>query len=111
MRSSTRLFASRQAWDDARRRRMIEDLALVLQSVLDARARVMLELNVAADALDAVVAGLPCMREPTVAPLHGAAGFAVKAAVPRRELPALIPQIKLRGGTDIVISPLSQVVP
>ena len=29
---------------------------------------------------------LPSMREPTVAPLHGAEGFAVKSAVPRDEL-------------------------
>ena len=53
---------------------------------------------------------LPCMREPTVAPLHGNAGFAVKAAVPRADLPRLIPEIKARGGTDIVVTELAQIV-
>ena len=50
-----------------------------------------------------VVAILPCMREPTISPLHHDAGFAVKAAVPRTDLPELIRAIKERGGTDIVV--------
>jgi len=111
MRSSTRLFASRAAWADPLKRAVIEDLALVLRSVLDARDRVMIELNVVAGRLDEVVRGLPCMREPTISPLYGDAGFAVKAAVPRATLPELIPHLKACGGTDLVISPVAQVVP
>ena len=84
---------------------------LVLRSVLAARTRVMLELNVAQDRLEAVIERLPCMRRPTVAPLHGESGYAVKAAVPREELPALIPDLKERGGTDIVVTALNQMVP
>ena len=71
----------------------------------------MFEVNVPADKLDAVVAVLPCMREPTVSPLHHNQGYAVKAAVPRDGLPLLIPAVKARGGTDIVVSALSQIVP
>jgi len=111
MTSSTRLFAGRRAWEHPAKRKRIEDLALVLRSVLDARARVMLELNVSAGRLDAVVAVLPCMRHPTISPLHGDGGFAVKAAVPRDRLASLIPLLKDAGGADIVISPIGQVVP
>lgn len=109
--SSTRLYASRAAYADPARRTRIDNLALVLRSVLEARQRVMLEVNVAPERLEAVVGALPCMREPTIAPLHAGAGFAVKAAVPRRLLPSVIPEIKARGGTDLVISPIAQVVP
>jgi ATP phosphoribosyltransferase len=111
MRSSTRLYASRNAFADPARRAAIEDLRIVLAAVLEARRRVMLEVNVDRERLDAVVAALPCMREPTIAPLHGDAGFAVRAAVPRGELPRLIPAIKARGGTDIVVGELTQIVP
>lgn len=111
MRSSTRLYASRAAWDDPARRGRIDDLALLLRSVLDARRRVMLELNVPRERLEEVCAVLPCMREPTISPLHADSGYAVKAAVPRADLPRLIPALRARGGTDIVISPISQVVP
>jgi ATP phosphoribosyltransferase len=71
----------------------------------------MLEVNVGTDQLEAVVMVLPCMREPTISPLHGSGGFAVKAAVPRADLPALIRRIKEAGGTDIVVSQLAQIVP
>jgi ATP phosphoribosyltransferase len=111
MRSSTRLFAHPRALDGATKRARIETLVLLLRSVLDARQRVMLEVNVTPDCLKAVIAVLPCMREPTMAPLHGDQGFALKAAVPRADLPRVIPEIKARGGTDIVVTALAQIVP
>ena len=111
MRSSTRLYACPRSLDDARKRARIEHLVVLVRSVLDARKRVMLEVNVPSDRLEDVVAVLPCMREPTIAPLHHEAGFAVKAAVPRADLPALIRAIKERGGTDIVVFSIAQIVP
>jgi ATP phosphoribosyltransferase len=111
MRSSTRLYAHPRALDDPLKRARIETLVLLLRSVLDARERVMVEVNVSADCLEAVIAVLPCMREPTMAPLHGDQGFALKAAVPRKDLPRVIPEIKAKGGTDIVVSALAQIVP
>ncbi len=111
MRSSTRLFAHPAAMEDPQKRASIERIAMLLLSVIEARKRVMVEVNVSAAHLEAVVGALPCMREPTISPLHGAAGFAVKAAVPRELLPSVIPEIKARGGTDIVVSALGQIVP
>jgi ATP phosphoribosyltransferase-like protein len=58
-----------------------------------------------------VIEILPRMREPTIASLHGESGLAVKAAVPREALPELIPALKDRGATDIVVSRLEQIVP
>jgi ATP phosphoribosyltransferase len=110
-RSSTRLYASPAALEDAGRRAAIEGLVLILRAVLEARRRVMLEVNVSAENLEALVAILPCMREPTISTLHGDAGFAVKVAVPKGDVPRLVPEIKARGGTDIVVTALSQIVP
>ena len=108
--STTRLYASPEAMKDPVKRAIAEELVLLLRGVLDARKRVMVELNVPADRLEAVIEVLPCMREPTIASLHHGAGFAVKVAVPREKLPKLIVEIKRRGGTDIVVSALSQIV-
>ncbi len=110
MPSSTRLYANPRALDDPARRRRIDDLVLLLNSVLVARHRVMLEVNASADCLDAVVRALPSMRQATVAPLFGNGGYAVKAAVPRDALPLVIPAVKAAGGTDLVVSVLSQIV-
>ena len=111
MRSSTRLYAHRAALDEPVRRRFIDDLVLLINSVLEARRRVMLEVNASAACLDAVVAVLPSMRQATVARLFGDGGYAVKAAVPRELLPQVIPAVKAAGGTDVVVSTLSQIVP
>lgn len=111
MQSSTRLYANPRALDDPTRRRRVEDLVLLLRSVLDARRRVMLEVNASAECLDAVVAALPAMRRATVSPLFGNNGYAVKAAVPREDLPRVIPAVKAAGGTDVVVSRLAQIVP
>ena len=109
--SSTRLYASRQAMDDPYRKERIMDLALLLESVLHARRRVMIEVNAPAERLQALVELLPSMREATVAPLYGSQGYAVRAAVPRVDLPTIIPAIKAAGGTDVVVTNLSQIVP
>ncbi|MGH8951197.1 MAG: ATP phosphoribosyltransferase [Acidimicrobiia bacterium] len=111
MSSSTRLYASPEAVADPEKKTAIDGLVLSLRSVLEARKRIMLELNVSLQDLDAVIEALPSMREPTVAMLHGGAGMAVKAAVPRIELPRLIPRLKQLGATDIAVSRLEQIVP
>ena len=110
MRSSTRFYANPRALDDARHRERIEDLVLVIESVIEARRRVMLELNVDAGGLDDLVAVLPCMRRPTVARLHGDGGYAIRVAVLRDALPTLIPLVKARGGTDLVVTAPGQIV-
>lgn len=110
MQSSTRLYASRRALSSPPLARAIEDFALLVRSALDARARVMLELNCPPGALESLVAALPCMRTPTVSPLHGGLGFAIKAAVPRLELARLVPALKSLGATDLVVTEISQLV-
>ncbi|MGE0712352.1 MAG: ATP phosphoribosyltransferase [Planctomycetota bacterium] len=110
LRSSTRFYASRQAWEDPARRARIEDIVTLLGAVLAARRRVILEVNVSAAALEAVVALLPCLRHPTVAPLHGEEGYAVKAAVPRDQIAALIPRLRAAGGTDVLVASIQQIV-
>ena len=109
--SSTRLFASRRAAEDPAKRARIDELVLLLSSVLEARQRMVVEVNVPADRLESVVAAMPCMREPTMAPLHGGGGYAVKAAVRKADLTRVIPEIKRLGGTDILVTAPSQIVP
>jgi ATP phosphoribosyltransferase len=109
--SSTRLYASLGAVGDPDKKVAIDGLVLSLKSVLEARKRVMLELNVSLEDLEAVIAALPSMREPTMATLHGGSGMAVKSAVPRGDLPRLIPLLKQLGATDIAVSKLEQIVP
>lgn len=109
-RSSTRLFASKQALADPEKKAAIDTFVLLLQSVLDARARSLLNFNVAADKLEEVLEGLPSMRAPTVTQLRGAEGFAVSTAVPTGDVPGLVPVLKAHGATDILVLPIQQLV-
>lgn len=110
MTSSTRLFANPDALEDSFKADGIERFRLLIQSVLDGRRRVMLEVNVSHDNLESVVDALPAMRRPTVSPLHSEEGYAVKAAVPKDQVTELVPELKRAGGTDIVITDFSQIV-
>jgi ATP phosphoribosyltransferase len=72
---------------------------------------VLLEMNVPRDRLDAVVKALPAMRSPTVAPLHGETGFAVKVAVDRDVVRTLVPLVKSLGASDILEYSLGKIIP
>ena len=109
--SSTHFVASKAAMANAEKRRRIEELVMLFKAVLDGRDRVMLEMNVAKAKFQEMVAGLPAMRSPTVAPLYGDDGYAVKIAVKKSEVPDLIPHLKKAGATDIVEYDLRKVVP
>jgi ATP phosphoribosyltransferase-like protein len=111
MRSSTRFFASHAAMKNPAKRETIDHLLMLLKSVLNARQRVMIEVNVDEQNLEAVISILPGLRQPTISSLHGAGCFAVKAAVPKLDLPNLIPLIKENGGSDLVVTKISQLVP
>ncbi|MDR3301188.1 MAG: ATP phosphoribosyltransferase [Spirochaetaceae bacterium] len=117
LRSSTKFFASKAALQDKEKRTYIEELAMLFRAVLEARERVMLEMNVIESKYRELICGLPAMRSPTVAPLYnenggeGGGGFAVKIAVRKNEVPALIPHLKRLGATDIVEYDLRKVVP
>jgi ATP phosphoribosyltransferase len=109
--SSTRFVASRKALADKEKRNRIEELAMLFKAVLDGRDKVMLEMNVMKDRFAELAAGLPAMRSPTVAPLYGDDGYAVKIAVKKHEVPDLIPRLKKLGAADIVEYDLRKVVP
>lgn len=111
MTSSTRLYASPKALENPELSARIEDFTLLLRSVLAARERVLVEVNVGRGDLASLIEVLPSMRQPTVASLHNGEGFAIRSAVPREELPRLIPALKARGGTDIVVSTPTQITP
>ena len=70
----------------------------------------MLEMNVSEENFEALVEGLPSMRSPTVSPLFGGNGYAIKTAVTKSEVPTLLPKLQSLGATDIVEYELRKVM-
>ncbi len=110
MTSSTRMYASKEALKDPAKKQKIMELKMLFESVLNARGRVMLEMNVAKDKFDNLIKALPSMKSPTVSPLFGDDGYAVKIAVKKSEVPTLLPKLQSLGATDILEYALRKVV-
>ncbi len=110
MTSSTRMYASKEALKDPFKKQKIMELKMLFESVLNARSRVMLEMNVSRDNFDDLMKILPSMKSPTVSPLFGDGGFAVKIAVKKSEVPTLLPKLQQHGATDILEYALRKVM-
>jgi ATP phosphoribosyltransferase len=109
--STTRLYASQSAVHETKTKRRIDDLVMLLQAVLEARSRVMLDLNVQEENLQTVFSFLPSMHQPTLSPLSDTGWFAVRSAVPRSQLAEIIPRLKQAGACDIVTTRPEQIIP
>ncbi len=100
--SHTVLIAGKPALADDWKKAKIDQIALLLQSALTARHKVLLKLNVASENLDAVVALLPSLHAPTINRLADADWSAVETVVDGHEVRSLIPQLKAAGAEGIL---------
>ena len=110
MESSTRMYASKEAMKDPAKKQKIMELKMLFEAVLAARDKVMLEMNVSKKNFDKLVAAIPSMKSPTVSPLYGDDGYAIKIAVKKGEVPTLLPRLRELGATDILEYALRKVL-
>ena len=108
--STTQLIANVDAWQDPEKRRKIEDIALLLQGAIAALDRVGLMLNVRVEDLDAVLAVLPALRNPTVSHLSDEGWLAVNTILEERVVRRIIPRLKEARAEGIVEFPLNKIV-
>jgi ATP phosphoribosyltransferase len=110
MKSTTRFICNRKAYENPIKRQKLDEMTMLMKSSLMAREKVLLEMNVSKEDFARVVADLPCMKSPTVSQLHNEEGFAIKVAVPSKEVPALIPRLVALGARDILEYRLEKIV-
>jgi len=110
LQTHTVLIANREAMRDTWKRRKIENIALLLNSALLARDKVLLKMNVASANLDAVVEKLPSLHAPTINRLHGDDWHAVETVVSQRAVRELIPELKQAGAEGILEFELRKMV-
>jgi ATP phosphoribosyltransferase len=108
--SHTELITNSAAYADAEKRAAMEDIALLLRGVIQARGNVLLKLNVPAGKLAAVSQMLPAMSSPTVTALASGDMNAVETVVPKRGVNTLIPALKAAGAQDILEVPISKII-
>lgn len=110
MESTTRFICNKQTLEDTWKKRKLDQIVMLMNGALNANRRVLLEMNVPGKCFEKVVAFLPCMKAPTVSPLHNEEGYAIKAAVPIDEVPRLIPKLREMGARDILEYKLEKIV-
>jgi ATP phosphoribosyltransferase len=108
--SSTRLIANKEAYKDPWKKKKIENIALLLQSSINATARVGLKMNVSFENLDSLVSVLPAMKKPTISQLINGSGSAVEIIVEEKIVRDFIPLLIENGATDIIEYPLNKVI-
>lgn len=107
--SYTEVVANRASHADPAKRHAMGQLMTLLNGALEARTKVLLKLNVAAEHYEAVLAVLPAAKSPTVSELAGG-GFAVESVVEKRQINLVIPALKDAGATDLLEIPIAKIV-
>jgi ATP phosphoribosyltransferase len=107
--SYTEVIANPAAHADPDKRHAMGQLMTLLYGVLEARGKVLLKLNIAAESLQAVLDVLPSAKSPTIAEL-ARGGFAVESVVEKRYINLVIPALRDAGATDLLEIPIAKIV-
>ena len=110
MQTNTQLIVNHEAWQDPQKRAKIEQIALLLKGALKGDQMVGLKMNVPQGRLDTIVATLPSLNAPTVAPLYQSDWFSVEIVVGSDVVRDLIPKLLNAGAEGIIEYPLNKVV-
>ncbi len=110
LQSTTRFIANRESYASEWTRNKIDNIALMLQSCLEAEGKVGLMMNVHRDNLTAVVDSLPALQTPTVSHLSDPDWVAVSTIVDENLVRTAIPQLKASGARGIVEFPISKII-
>ena len=107
--SYTEVVVNKQSFADPEKRAAMDDLMTLLNGALEARGKVLLKVNVAADQRDDVLAALPSAKSPTVNQLANG-DYAIETVVEKNGINLLIPALRAAGATDLLEIPITKIV-
>lgn len=108
--TNTVLIANKVSWENPAKRKKIENIALLLTSALEANSKVGLKLNIKKSKLEAILADLPALRNPTINRLTDESWVAIDTILDEKVVREIIPELKERGAEGIIEYPLNKVV-
>ena len=110
LQSTTRFIANHKAYRDPWKKTKLDNISLMLLSCLNAEGKVGLMMNVARDHLDDVLAILPALQKPTISALSDPNWVDVITIVEESVVRNIVPQLKAKGATGIVESPINKLI-
>jgi len=116
--SSTKLIANKESWRDNEKRTAINEISILLMSVIRAENKTLIKMNVFEQDVARIVAALPSLRSPTVSPLFptglnisaGEKWFMIETVADKSSLNILLPQLSALGARDILELDISKMV-
>lgn len=108
--TTTRLIANKQSWQNEAKRQKIQNIAMLLKSVLAAENRVGLMMNVRRNDMERVVTLLPALKNPTVSALLDPDWVALNTVVEEEIVRNIIPALLAAGAEGIIEYALNKVV-
>jgi ATP phosphoribosyltransferase len=110
MQTNTQLIANHEAWNNPKKRKKIEQVALLLKGALAAEKMVGLKMNAPKTKLDRIVSLLPSLNAPTIAQLYQSDWYSVETVVSSDTVRDLIPVLMDNGAEGIIEYPLNKVI-
>jgi ATP phosphoribosyltransferase len=108
--SATVFIMNREAAASSWKREKAENLILMLQGAIDATNKVGLMLNVRREHLEAVLAVLPALKNPTISTLSDPEWVAVNTIIEEAVVRQILPKLKAAKAQGIVEYPLNKIV-
>ena len=108
--SNTQLIANVGSWEDAWKRRKLEDMRMLLEGAMNALGKVGLMLNVERGNLAAVLDVLPALKKPTISQLSDEGWLAVNTILDESTVRSILPRLKEAGAQGLVEYPLNKIV-
>jgi ATP phosphoribosyltransferase len=106
----TVFIANKLALQDPWKKQKIDQIALLLDSALMGREKVLLKMNVPGNRIDELIKQLPSLHAPTINQLYGDDWLAVETVVAKKDVRQIIPTLKHAGAEGILEFELRKMV-
>ena len=107
--TTTRFIANKKAYEDPAKRKKMEDIIMMLKSVIDAVPKVCIMMNVPEGNFQEILEILPT-KNPTVSHLAKGEWIDIMAVIDKNGLRDLFPKLKAHGAKLIVEVPVSKII-
>ena len=107
--TSTRFIANKNAYQDPKKRKKMENILMMLKSVIDAVPKICIMMNAPSDKLDQILESIPS-QNPTMSHLAKGDWIDIMAIVDKKIMRDILPKLKNAGAKSIVEMHVNKII-
>ena len=107
--TTTRFIANKEAYKNPQKRKKMENIIMMLQSVINAIPKACIMMNAPKDRLDDILAILPS-QNPTVSQLAKGDWLDIMAVMDKKVLRDVLPKLKTSGAISTAVMPIDKII-